>query len=76
VQRFLDTIKAEVKSKKHNSTDPKVLEKKKVLCSSDYNATEFICVDFCKNDEKKQLVTLTSVTNSTDYTVIVWNHEK
>lgn len=36
VGRFLETIKTEVKTKKHTSFDPKVIEKKKILFSNEY----------------------------------------
>ena len=60
----------------NNLYNIKIIEKKKILCSQECDATEFIAVDFCTNDDAKRLVTLTNVTNGINFTVIIWNYEK
>jgi len=73
---MLELIKEEMKTKKFNSINHRVIEKKKILCSTEYAATEFTAVDFHSNEESKKLVTLTNVTQGVNFTVIVWNFEK
>jgi len=55
-------IKEEIKNKRFNSINNRIIEKKKILCSTEITATEFVAVDFHSNDESKKLVTLTNVT--------------
>ena len=76
VHRMLELIKEEMKTKKFNSINHRIIEKKKILCSTEYAATEFAAVDFHSNEESKKLVTLTNVTQGVNFTVIVWNFEK
>jgi hypothetical protein len=76
VHRLLELIKEEMRIKKVNSINHKIIEKKKILCSTEYNATEFVAVDFCSNEESKKLVTLTNVNQGINFTVIVWNFDK
>jgi len=61
MQRLLELIKEEIKNKKFNSINNRIIEKKKILCSAEITATEFIAADFHSNDEQKKLVTLTNV---------------
>lgn len=49
------------------------LKRKKILCSMDYNAKEFVSVNFAPSNEKSMLVTLTS---EPDIKVIIWTWDK
>jgi cilia- and flagella-associated protein 57 len=75
VGRLLEAIKAENRNKKPSSVtyDHTAIKTKKVLSSGDVKTNQFVAVDFCANEEKKQLVTLSS---HPDCKVIIWNWDK
>jgi len=49
------------------------IKKRKILCSNEDSAKEFVSADFCSNDAKKLLVTISA---KSDARVIIWNWDK
>jgi len=75
VGRILESLKTENRSKKPSSVtyDHQAIKSRRVLVSGDLKADTFVAVDFCANEEKKQLVTLSS---ASDCKVSIWNWDK
>ena len=49
------------------------LKKRKILVSNEDPAKEFVAADFCSNDQKKYLVTISA---KSDARVTIWNWDK
>ena len=59
--------------KKQQSIFDVPLKKRKILCSNEDPAKEFVAADFCSNDQKKYLVTISA---KSDARVTIWNWDK
>ena len=64
VGKMLETSKE--KKQTNNSLDQSIIKKKRLLVSTDYNATAFISCDFCTENDRL-IVTL-----GDDLRIIVW----
>ena len=69
VGKMLETLK-DKKSGSSNSLDQSIIKKKRLLVSTDYNATAFISCDFCTENDRL-IVTL-----GDDLRIIVWQWDK
>ena len=49
------------------------MKKRKILVSNEDPAKEFVAADFCSNDQKKYLVTISA---KSDARVTIWNWDK
>ena len=72
VGRLLEAIKEVSRGKKSSTVtyDQQAIKTKRILTSLELNATEFVAVDFCRSEEKKQIVTVTATE------VLLWNWDK
>lgn len=70
IQKIVESIKE--KKGQQSSIDPSVLKKRKIILAPDSEATQFLAVEFCPQNDK----ILATLSGAPDFTVNLWQWDK